>query len=104
LERLDPAACSVLKFDRSTYHYKSRRREQAGLEARIKRSARRASGMAPCSSAPRGLGDQHEEDASGLYEFGPATAQQDAKEKSEGVQRSSHSFHIQLDLGHGLHP
>ena len=29
-------ACSVLEFDRSTYHYKSRRREQAGLEARIK--------------------------------------------------------------------
>jgi putative transposase len=28
-------ACSVLEFDRSTYHYKSRRREQAGLEARI---------------------------------------------------------------------
>ena len=29
-------ACSVLEFDRFTYHYKSRRREQAGLEARIK--------------------------------------------------------------------
>jgi helix-turn-helix protein len=29
-------ACSVLEFDRSTFHYKSRRREQAGLEARIK--------------------------------------------------------------------
>jgi hypothetical protein len=29
-------ACSVLEFDRPTYHYKSRRREQAGLEARIK--------------------------------------------------------------------
>ena len=29
-------ACSGLEFDRSTYHYKSRRREQAGLEARIK--------------------------------------------------------------------
>ena len=29
-------ACSVLEFDRSTYHYQSRRREQAGLEARIK--------------------------------------------------------------------
>jgi putative transposase len=29
-------ACNVLEFDRSTYHYKSRRREQAGLEARIK--------------------------------------------------------------------
>ncbi len=26
----------MLEFDRSTYHYKSRRREQAGLEARIK--------------------------------------------------------------------
>src|ERR1700677_5092771 len=29
-------ACSVLEFDRSIYHYKSRRREQAGVEARIK--------------------------------------------------------------------
>src|ERR1700677_3497944 len=29
-------ACGVLEFDRSTYHYKSRRREQAGVEARIK--------------------------------------------------------------------
>jgi hypothetical protein len=29
-------ACSVLEFDRSTYHYKSRRREQADVEARIK--------------------------------------------------------------------
>ena len=28
-------ARSVLEFDRSTYHYKSRRREQAGVEARI---------------------------------------------------------------------
>ena len=29
-------ACGVLEFDRSTYHYKSRRREQAGIEARIR--------------------------------------------------------------------
>jgi putative transposase len=29
-------ACTVLEFDRSTYHYKSRRSEQAGLEVRIK--------------------------------------------------------------------
>lgn len=29
-------ACRVLEFDTSTYHYKSRRRDQAGLEARIK--------------------------------------------------------------------
>jgi hypothetical protein len=29
-------ACTVLEFDRSTYHYKPRRREPAGLEARIK--------------------------------------------------------------------
>ena len=33
---IDQAPCGVLEFDRSTYHYKSRRREQAGLEARIK--------------------------------------------------------------------
>ena len=29
-------ACSVLELDRSTYYYKSRRPDQAGLEARIK--------------------------------------------------------------------
>jgi len=29
-------ACQVLEFDTSTYHYKSRRRDQAGIEARIK--------------------------------------------------------------------
>jgi putative transposase len=29
-------ACQVLEMDTSTYHYKSRRREQAGLEARIR--------------------------------------------------------------------
>lgn len=29
-------ACRVLEFDTSTYHYKSRRRDQAGIEARIK--------------------------------------------------------------------
>ena len=29
-------ACRVLEMDTSTYHYKSRRREQAGIEARIR--------------------------------------------------------------------
>ncbi len=29
-------ACRVLEFDTSTYHYKSRRRDQAGIEARIR--------------------------------------------------------------------
>jgi putative transposase len=29
-------ACRVLEFDTSIYHYKSRRRDQAGIEARIK--------------------------------------------------------------------
>jgi hypothetical protein len=55
-------ACSVLEFDRSTYHYKSRRREQAGLEARIKEI--------------RQTGDQFEEDASDLQPIGAADAQQ----------------------------
>jgi putative transposase len=35
----------------------------------------------------RGLGDQQEEDPSDLHEFGPATAQQDAEEKSEAKLR-----------------
>jgi hypothetical protein len=57
------------------------------LKSASKKSARPAFGMATgasCSFAPRGLGDQHEEDASDLHEFGPPAAQQDAKEKSEG--------------------
>lgn len=29
-------ACRVFEFDTSSYHYKSRRPDQAGLEARIK--------------------------------------------------------------------
>jgi len=29
-------ACRVLEFDTSTYHYKARRRDQAGIEARIR--------------------------------------------------------------------
>ena len=29
-------ACRAIRFDTSTYHYKSRRPEQAGLEMRIK--------------------------------------------------------------------
>lgn len=29
-------ACRVLEFDTSTYHYKSRRGDQAGIEARSK--------------------------------------------------------------------
>jgi putative transposase len=29
-------ACGVLEFDTSTYHYKAHRRDQAGIEARIK--------------------------------------------------------------------
>jgi len=32
-------ACKVLEVDTSTYHYKSRRRDQAGVEARIKEIA-----------------------------------------------------------------
>ena len=32
-------ACKVLPFDTSSYHYKSRRTDQAGLERRIKEIA-----------------------------------------------------------------
>ncbi len=38
----------------------------------------------PCSFAPRGMGDQFEEDPSHLQRIGPAAAQQDAEEESEG--------------------
>jgi predicted metal-dependent peptidase len=38
-------ACGLLEFDRSTFHYKACRREQAGLEARIKEIWLRASVM-----------------------------------------------------------
>ena len=43
-------ACAVLEFDRSTYHYKSRRHEQASQKPASKRSARRAFGMATGAS------------------------------------------------------
>jgi putative transposase len=33
---VDPQGCQALEFDRSTYHYKSRRSGQAALEQRIK--------------------------------------------------------------------
>ncbi|SOC48090.1 hypothetical protein SAMN05892877_1386 [Rhizobium subbaraonis] len=39
-------ACKVLRFDTSTYHYKSRRTGQAPLERRIKEYVRHACGMA----------------------------------------------------------
>jgi putative transposase len=29
-------ACAALEFERSTFHYRSRKRDQAGVEARIK--------------------------------------------------------------------
>ena len=32
-------ACRVLEFDTSSYHYKSRRRDHAGIEARIEHAA-----------------------------------------------------------------
>jgi hypothetical protein len=43
------------------------------------------------------MGAQFEEDPSHLQRIGPAIAQQDAEEKSEGeaARRSSRSFHIQ---------
>ena len=76
-------ACGVLEFDRSTYHYKSRRREQAGIEARIREicqtrvrygypladrrlPSKRRNAARPRSFASRGVGDQHEEDPSDL--------------------------------------
>ena len=57
-------ACRVLEFDTSTYHYKSRRPDQAGLEARIKEICADARALRlPArarAAAARGLGHQPE--------------------------------------------
>jgi putative transposase len=78
-------ACGLLEFDRSTYHYKSRRREQAGLEARIKeicatrvRHGYRRVHVLLCRE---GWKINFDEDPSHLQRIGPAAAQQDAEEK-----------------------
>ena len=94
-------ACSVLEFDRSTYHYKSRRREQAGLEARIKEICqtrvrygyRRVHVLLRREGWEVNLKKTHR-----IYnELGLQLPQQDAKEKSEGeaARRSSRSFPMQ---------
>lgn len=48
-------ACRVLEMDTSTYHYKSRRHEQAGIEARIREICKTRVGyvsLRPRSSSP----------------------------------------------------
>jgi len=75
-------------MDTSSYHYRSRRPDQAGLEARIK---------AICETRVRygyrrvhvlldreGLADQHQEDPQDLQCPGPSAAQQDAEAAGEG--------------------
>ena len=57
-------ACRVLEFDTSTYHYKSRRRDQAGLEKRIKEicetRVRYGYRRVHVLAAAGGLDDQHQ--------------------------------------------
>lgn len=60
-----------MKFDCSTFHYKSRPTDQAAGEIRIKEicETRARYGyrhVHVCVSAPRGLRDQHEEDPKDL--------------------------------------
>ena len=89
--RVDPAGvCGVLEFVVRLYHYKSRRREQAGVEARIKeicqtrvRYGYRRVHVPRLQS--RRLGDQLEENASDLQRVGACNcAKQDAEAKGQG--------------------
>jgi putative transposase len=66
-------ACRVFLVDTSTYHYKSRRPGQAGIEGRIKEICQTRAlpiSARPCSAAARGLAYQSEEDAADLGELG----------------------------------
>ena len=97
-------ACSVLEFDRSTYHYKSRRREQAGLEARIKEICqtrvrygyRRVHVLLRREGWEVNLKKTHR-----IYnELGLQLRNKTPKRREgEAAQRSSRNFHIQRDLG-----
>ena len=56
-------ACGALRFDTSTFHYKSRRAGQAAVERRIKEIVETRVRYGYCRAATPGkLGHQHEED------------------------------------------
>ena len=101
-------ACRVLEFDTSTYHYKARRRDQAGIEARIRdicqTRVRYGYRARACAAASGGLGDQPEANAQDLQRVGHAAEEQDteASGESQASGRSPGSHWTERCLGHGL--
>jgi hypothetical protein len=103
VRRFDPASLSHI-----TYHYKTRRAGEAGLEQAHQgvlpnlRSLR----LSVCSrpSAPGRLGHQLEEDAAGLSRVRPALTQQDAAAADQGepAQRPTQRDLTERDLGAAL--
>lgn len=76
---LDPTCLWALNFDRSTYHYTSRRPDQAGLERRIREicETRVRYGYRRVQVWTRGMGRQHQANLPHLQGLGPAIAEQD---------------------------
>lgn len=81
-------ACRVLEFETLTYHYKARRRDQAGIEARIKDICatwvRYGYRRVHALLRREGLGDQPEANAQDLQRVGHAAEEQHAQEAGEG--------------------
>ena len=106
---IDPASLpAFLRSTRSTYHYKSRRPGQAGLEQRIKEicQTRVRYGYRRVHVLLRreGWRINSEEDAAHLSRVRPAIAQQDAEAAGQGeaARRSAARDATERDLGHGL--
>ena len=102
-------ACRVLRFDTSTYHYKSRRRDQAGSRLGSRRSAqtRVRYGYRRVHVMLRREGwDQPQEDLPDLQGVGPATEEQDTEAAGEGEAAGGpqRGDAAERDLGDGLRP
>ncbi|SJM34858.1 Insertion element ISR1 uncharacterized 10 kDa protein A3 (modular protein) [Mesorhizobium delmotii] len=103
-------ACRVLEFDTSTYHYKSRRRDQAGIGSSDQGHLRHTDPLRIPARArnahARGMGHQHEANLSNLQGLGPAAQEQDAEAACEGeaAGRPRGSRRPERRLGDGLRP
>lgn len=101
-------ACGALNFDRSTYHYTSRRPDQAGLERRIREicetRVRYGYSRVHVLLEREGWGYQHQVNLSHLQRLGPAVAEQDSEAQGQGETsgRSSDSCRPERCVGDGL--
>ena len=85
---LEPEGVWAIGFDRSMFHYKSRRADSVAVEMPIKEicETRVRYALPPGSfhSGLRGLGHQHQESLSHLQGVGHAAEEQDAETAGEG--------------------